>query len=157
MYMSEYLSNAYARKRGSIMLHTVHTGPEVSERTIQHALDANLKGFTIGRRLSIPFRCDLISILVGKRQSFVGMPNMITDFSPTRREISVVEHPNRMDLYFERYGSLQDELGHWKGTLVVTCCEVGDDIFDENTHRRIEFKFRDDSSEVIIRECCEEL
>lgn len=123
-----------------------------SQRTIQQALDASLKGFTIGRRLSIPFRCELISILVGKHRSFVGAPDVITDFSASQREIFVVERPNRMDLYFDRYESLQDDLGHWKGTLIVTCCEVGDDIFDAKTHRRIEFVFRDDTSEVTIRE-----
>ena len=130
--------------------------PGMSQRTIQQALDADLKGFTIGRRLSIPFRCELISILVGKHRSFVGTPDIITDFSPSQREISVVERPNRMDLYFDRYESLQEELGHWKGTLIVTCCEVGDDIFEPNNRRRIEFVFRDDTSEVVIQEFREE-
>ena len=130
--------------------------PGMSPRTIQQALDANLKGFTIGRRLSIPFRCELISILVGKHRSFVGTPDIITDFSPSQREISVVERTNRMDLYFDRYESLQAELGHWKGTLIVTCCEDGDDIFEPKNHRRIEFVFRDDTSEVTIREYREE-
>ncbi len=128
----------------------------MSQRTIKQALDANLKGFTIGRRLSIPFRCELISILVGKHRSFVGTPDVITDFSPSHREISVVERPNHIDLYFDKYESLQEELGHWKGTLVVTCCEVDDDIFEQKNHRRIEFVFRDDTSEVVIQEFREE-
>ncbi len=122
------------------------------DRTLAACLAENRIGFTVGRRLSLPFRVEPISILIGKQGSTLAGRDLITDFSPSSREVSFVERPDRIDLYFRHYASLQSELGHWKGTVVVTCCEAGDDLFDLTTHRTIVCTFRDDSPAVRIEE-----
>ena len=73
-------------------------------------------------------------------------------FSPASREVRVVEKPDRLDLYFQHHGSLQTELGHWKGAVEITCCESGGDIFTVEDHRRIVCGIRDDSPVVTIKE-----
>jgi hypothetical protein len=118
-----------------------NTDSIIERRTISEALEQNLHGYTIGRRLSLPFHADLISIIVGKQISHFGGPDVITDFSPSQNEVLAVVHENRTDLYFEKYSSLQSELGHWKGTLIITCCGDSDDLFDETKHRRLVFTF----------------
>ena len=121
-----------------------------SGATIARCLEAGLYGFVIGNRLSLPFRAELISILIGKQHSMVGGPDFITDFSPSDRAVTVVEKENRMDIYFYDHPSLQQELGHWRGRLVITCCEEGTDLFDPSTHIRLALTFRDDDPRVKI-------
>ena len=121
-----------------------------TEATIARCLEAGSQGFSIGNRLSVPFRADLISILVGKRQSMLSEPDLITDFSPNDKSITVVEYEDRMDLYFHDYPSLQKELGRWQGMLIITCCELCDDLFDLSKHVRLSCTLRDDDNRVKI-------
>jgi len=123
---------------------------EPTEATIARCLKEQLHGFTVGNRLSLPFRAELISILVGKRQSMLGAPDLITDFSPSEKSVTVVEREDRIDIYFKDHASLQDELGHWQGTLIITCCELADDLFDLSKHVRLSCRFRDDDARVKI-------
>lgn len=80
----------------------------------------------------------------------VGGPDFITDFSPNGRSVTVDRKENRMDLYFHDRRSLQEELGHWRGRLAITCCEEGTDLFDPSTHIRLALTFRDDDPRVKI-------
>jgi len=75
---------------------------------------------------------------------------MITDFSPESESVAVVEHETRMDIYFKGSKSLQKELGHWRGKLVMCCCEKGADLFDASCHINLVLTFRDDSPRVKI-------
>lgn len=118
------------------------------EATVARCLERNLVGMAIGNRLSVPFRADLISIMIGKQHSMVGGPDIITDFSPNDKAVTVVAHDDRMDIYFHEYPSLQKELGRWEGMLVITYCELTDDLFDPANHKRLACKFRTDDMRV---------
>jgi len=126
------------------------TSTETGGTTIAACLAAGRQGFTMGNRVSVPFRAELISILIGKQHSMLASPDLLTDFSPSQRHVVVVEKPSRMDLYFQGHDSLQQELGHWRGTLIITCCEAGNDIFDPASHLRLVLTFRDDDPRVKI-------
>ena len=117
---------------------------------IAACLEAKRQGFTVGNRLSLPFRADFISIMIGRQRSMVGEPDLITDFSQSSRGVMVEEQSDRTDLYFSKQKSLQEEIGHWRGTLIIECCEKGADIFDFATHLRLVCMVRDDDPAVSI-------
>ena len=121
-----------------------------SARTIAACLEGGGRGFTVGNRLSLPFRADLIGIMIGRQRSAVGEPELITDFSSASKRVRVVEQEARTDLYFLKHKSLQDEIGHYRGRLVISCCEKGADIFDQSNHVRLECSIRDDDPMVGI-------
>ncbi len=123
---------------------------EASAGTIAACLEGGLQGFTAGNRLSLPFRADLLAVVIGRQRSTVAEPERITDFSPISKKVCVVEHEARTDLYFRKHKSLQEDLGRWRGRLLIECCEVGGDIFDPATHLRLICSFRDDEPTVQI-------
>jgi hypothetical protein len=112
--------------------------------TVWEAVEQGKHGFTVGKRLSVPCHFELISLRIARPASFVGTDELITDFSPGNRSISIVEKPDRTDIYVRAYDDLQERFGHWKGRLIVTCCEKGTDIFNLDNHIRVALNFRDD-------------
>jgi hypothetical protein len=122
----------------------------VNEHTISVCLAAGRRGFALGNRLSLPFRADIVSILIGQTHSMLGEPDLITDFSPWARGAVIIDKPDRLDIYFHEYTALQKDLGNRKGTIVVTCCEEGDDIFDPATHIRLVLSVHEGDSRVEI-------
>ena len=121
-----------------------------SALTIEECIAEGRKGFTVGNRISLPFLLDPIRILITQPTSLVGSETIVTDFSPTSKVVSIIEKEDRTDIYIKPVEDLQERFGHWKGKIIVTCCNKGDDIFDLSNHKRLSFTFRDDQPWVNI-------
>jgi len=118
--------------------------------TIAACLREEKSGFTVGQRLSVPFLADFVSVQVAKQTSFLGSDDVITDFSPFNNRLCIVEKADRTDIYVRSVSDLQETFGHWKGELLMTCCEKDADFFDTKNHIRLALRFRDDRPEVKI-------
>lgn len=121
-----------------------------TEHTIAACLAAGRTGIAVGNRLSVPFRADLLSIIIGLTRSMLGEPDLLTDFSHSAKHATVVEKDDRTDIYFADYPSLQKDLGGRKGTVILTCCELNDDIFNPATHQRLILDIQEDDMRVDI-------
>ena len=118
--------------------------------TIEECIAQEKVGFSVGNRISLPFRLDPISVLIVQPTSLVGGETRITDFSPSSKTVCIVEQEDRTDIYIKPIEDLQERFGRWKGKIIVTCCNKGEDIFDPATHKRLTFTFRDDQPWVRI-------
>lgn len=80
----------------------------------------------------------------------VSGPETYYDFSPTERDVLIVEEEGSTSLYFSDHKNLSAAFGQYKGGITVVCCEKSDDLFDVSKHMRLQMRFRDDENWVGI-------
>jgi len=120
--------------------------------TIKSCLENNRRGLTYGNRLILPFHCQFISIQIGLGMSVISSPKTYYDFSPSERDVMIVEEENSTSLYFSDHENLGSQFGQYKGGVILVCCDKADDIFDLSKHTRIQLRFRDDEPWVTFIE-----
>lgn len=128
-----------------------HENGHYTEFTVAEALKAGKKAYTVGHRLILPFHCEFISMTIGLSLSTLSSPDVITDFSMTDKQVTLEEGDYFTDVYFSDYRNLSKEFGRHKGHIILVCCELHDDLFNEANHIRLKLAFRDDSRFVSIK------
>jgi hypothetical protein len=118
--------------------------------TITACLEGKKKGLAYGNRLILPFHCRMVSITVGLGMSTIAPPDVYYDFSPSDRDVWIIEEDQYTSIYFQTRKNLPAEFGKYQGGVIIECCEKTADIFDLSTHRRLRLRFRDDQPTVTV-------
>src|SRR5690606_27519599 len=87
-----------------------------------------LTGIYYGNRLIIPFHAHFLKVVIENE--------IITDFSPSSKGISLVEEDGFTSLYFLDYDDLKSSLSKYESIKFVVV-EKNEEIFDFNNHRKI--------------------
>ena len=96
--------------------------------TVKEALANKKTGFMYGNRLILPFKARFLKVVVNS--------DIITDFSPSSKGISIVEEDYYTSLYFHEYDSLRESLSKYEAVKIVLV-EKEENIFDVNKHMKI--------------------
>jgi len=95
--------------------------------TVADALKSNKNGFHIGQRLILPFKCQIIKIIVDDEiyTELVGSDN-----------VKINQDPNNTSVFFRIHGKLTKMVGTYQVVKMIVA-EMTDDLTDVNTHRKI--------------------
>ncbi len=96
--------------------------------TVREAVVYEKTGFLYGNRLILPFMARFLKVVVNS--------DIITDFSPSSKGISIVEEDYYTSLYFHEYDSLRETLSKYEAIKIVLV-EKEDNIFDVKKHMKI--------------------
>jgi hypothetical protein len=102
--------------------------------TVKEALEQGKSGMYFDNRLMLPFVCDFIKVIADKY--------MITDFSPHQEGISIVEHKDFTDVYFNDFKRLRDVISKYEHVKLLVV-EKEDDIFDTSKHVKLAIYLED--------------
>jgi len=102
--------------------------------TIHKALSENRKGFHIGNRLILPFKCQLIKLIAKKEiyHEFVGS-----------KDIKISQDFANTSIYFRIIGDLENMIGSYD-TVKLIVAEYDADLCDPTTHIKLICKMTDD-------------
>jgi len=102
--------------------------------TIQQALAENKKGFHIGNRLILPFKCQLVKLIVRKEiyHEFVGS-----------KDIKVSQDFMNTSIYFRIVGDLNNMIGSYDMIKLIVA-EFDADLCDPSTHHKLVCEMNDD-------------
>ena len=96
-------------------------------KKIKEALDLNRSGFYIGQRLILPFRCQIIKIIVEGE--------IITEMVGGK-QIKIQQDPKNTSFYLRSIGKLANYLGSYK-VIKLIVCEWEDDLCDIENHIKL--------------------
>lgn len=92
---------------------------------ISEILAKGTDGLYYGNRLVLPFHCEPLKVIIED--------DIITDFSPSAKGISLRYADGFMDVYCLEYDNLKDSISKFEAIKFVAV-EKGEDIFDEKKH-----------------------
>ncbi len=95
-------------------------------KRITEALEAKTTGFYIGNRLILPFRCQLLKIIVGG-EIFTEMVGS--------NHIKIQQDPKNTSVYFRDIGKLSN-LGEYQ-VIKLVVCEWDEDLVDLKNHVKV--------------------
>lgn len=96
-------------------------------RTIQQALDEGKEGFHIGTRLILPFKCQIIKIIIESE--------IFTELIGSK-DIKLAQDIENTSIYFRSHGSLDKTIGKYEVVKIVAS-EWDADLSDVNTHIKL--------------------
>ncbi|MBN4065941.1 hypothetical protein JYT51_01250 [Candidatus Amoebophilus asiaticus] len=102
-------------------------------KTIREAIESDLKGFYIGRRLALPFKCQVIKIIAG------GENLTVMERSGS---ICIGQDPQNTSIYFLLSGKLKDYVGNYK-VIKLIVCEYDDDVCIMDNHVKLVCEMKD--------------
>jgi len=97
-------------------------------KTLDEIIKNKIGGMYYGSRLIVPFHAHFLKVVIEKE--------IITDFSPSSKGISVIEEDDFTSLYFLDYDDLKSSLSEYESIKLVVV-EKGNDIFNFKNHRKI--------------------
>lgn len=95
--------------------------------TIHNALDNNLTAYYIGNRLILPFKCQLIKVIVES--------HIFTDMSGSD-ELKIEQGPRNTSIYIKNTGMLRSFFDTYK-TIKMVCSEYDTDLTDAEKHVKL--------------------
>lgn len=113
--------------------------------SIKAALAEQRKGFYIGQRLVLPFKCQLIKVI---------FDNEIYTEMVGNADIKLHQDPQNTSIYVTSRGRLSNYIGRYTFIKLIVC-ELEDDLCDRTTHRKLLCSLND-RHEVLIEEPSED-
>ncbi len=95
-------------------------------KKITESLEAGLTGFYIGNRLILPFKCQLLKIIVGS--------DIFTEMVGSKH-IKLQQDPKNTSIYFRDIGKLSN-MGEYQ-VIKLIACEWEDNLVDIDNHIKI--------------------
>jgi hypothetical protein len=95
--------------------------------TIKEALAQNRKGYHIGNRLILPFRCQLIKV--------IAEGHIITEMVGGN-DIKLQQDPHNTSIYFRHMGQLRNNFSKYE-VIKLIACEWDDDLCDMSKHIKL--------------------
>lgn len=86
------------------------------------------EGLYYGNRLILPLQGNFLKIVVND--------DIITDFSPSSKDIYISENEGYTDIYFKQFKNLKDAVSKYEAIKLVLV-EKGKDIFNFTNHKKI--------------------
>lgn len=99
----------------------------MTDTSIKSALAQGKNGFHIGHRLILPFRCQIIKIIVD---------NAIYTQMIGHKDIKLHQDPKNTSIYFTAKGQLANYIGSYEQIKLIVC-EEDDDLCDLSSHMKI--------------------
>lgn len=96
-------------------------------KTIKKALEQNKHGFYIGQRIILPFRCQIIKIM---------MEGKILTEVVGSEDIKIQQDPKNTSIYVRSIGRLATYAGSYK-VIKLILCEWEDDLCDLENHIKL--------------------
>tara|TARA_B100000683_G_scaffold5840_1_gene6495 strand:- start:134 stop:499 length:366 start_codon:yes stop_codon:yes gene_type:complete len=97
------------------------------ETTIQYALSNKKKGFQIGNRLILPFKCQFIKVMADS--------DIITEFVGND-DVQIHQSPKNTSIYFTERGQLRSMINSYKVVKIIVC-EEDDDLSVADNHIKL--------------------
>lgn len=107
--------------------------------TVKAAMAEQRKGYYIGQRLILPFKCQLVKII------FDG--EIYTEMVGNE-DIKLHQDPQNTSIYVTTKGRLSNYIGRYKFIKLIVC-ELEDDLCDIANHRKLMCSIND-NHEVLI-------
>lgn len=104
-------------------------------------------GLFYGNRLLLPFQGIFLKVIVND--------DIITDFSPSSKDIYITENEGYTDIYFKQYKNLKAAVSKYEAVKLVLV-EKGKDIFNFDNHKKIAI-YLDEKHKVKIEETEEDI
>ena len=108
------------------------------ETTIKYALKNNRKGFHIGNRIILPFKCHLIKLIADS--------DIVTEFSGSD-DIQISQSPKNTSVYFTERGAIRSMIDNYKVVKLIACEEDSDLTLVDN---HIKLVCEIDSNHVVL-------
>jgi len=91
-------------------------------------IDKKLEGLYYGNRLILPFQCSFLKVVVNR--------DIITDFSPKSKHLSISEEGNFTNLYFHEHENLKETISEFEAIKLVIV-EKEKNVFDFSNHIKL--------------------
>jgi hypothetical protein len=114
---------------------------------LDEILESKPKGLYYKNRLILPFQGIFLKIIVND--------DIITDFSPSSKDIYISENEGYTDIYFKQFKNLKDVVSKYEAIKVVLV-EKGKDIFNFDNHKKIVI-YLDEKHQVNIEKTEEDI
>ena len=101
--------------------------------SIKSALKVKKKGFHIGHRLVLPFRCQVLKLIV-EAEIFTELVGS--------KHIKLQQGPQNTSIYFRDIGKLSNFIGTYK-VIKLIACEWDTDLSDMNNHIKLICEIKD--------------
>ena len=108
------------------------------ETTIKYALKNNRKGFHIGNRIILPFKCHLIKLIADS--------HIVTEFSGSD-DIKITQSPKNTSVYFTERGAIRSMIDKYKVVKLIAC-EEDSDLTTADNHIKLVCEI--DSNHVVL-------
>ena len=95
--------------------------------TIKQALEEKREGFHIGHRLILPFRCQIIKIII-ESDIFTEMVGS--------KSLKISQDPKNTSIYFRSHGALDKTIGKYQSIKIIAA-EWDSDLSDVKNHIKI--------------------
>ncbi len=102
--------------------------------TIKNAIKSGKKGFYIGQRLILPFRCQLLKVI---------FDNHIYTQLLNNKDIVIDQGPKNTSIYILEEGNLRNYIHNFEYIKLIAC-EIDDDLSDPGTHQKIICSVKED-------------
>ncbi len=102
--------------------------------TIENAIKKGKKGFYIGHRLILPFRCQLLKII---------FDNHIYTQLVNNKDVVIDQGPQNTSIYVLEEGNLRNYIHNYEYIKLIAC-EMDADLSDPKTHQKVVCKVLDD-------------
>ena len=96
--------------------------------TLNEILKSKPNGLYYKNRLILPFQGVFLKIIIDD--------DIIMDFSPSSKHISINENETYTDIYFKQFKNLKDAVSKYEAIKMVMV-ERGKDIFNFDNHKKI--------------------
>jgi len=96
-------------------------------KSIKQAVEEGCNGFYIGHRLVLPFRCQLIKLIV-EGEIFTEMVGS--------KHIKISQDPKNTSIYLRSIGKLSNFFGTYK-VIKMVVCEWDVDLCDQSKHIKV--------------------
>lgn len=99
----------------------------MSNEEILNIVNSDKKGFYIGERLILPFRCNIIKLIADNHiyTEFVG-----------NKDVKISQEQKNTSIYFRSQGRLSNFEGSYEAIKMIIASEE-DDLTDKSTHLKI--------------------
>ena len=99
----------------------------MNTETIKQQIRAGAEGFYIGSRMILPFKCQLIKLIVDN--------HIVTEFVGNNH-IKVSQEVKNTSLYFRESGKLNQFEGSYEYIKMIIC-DLNDDLCDRKNHLKV--------------------
>lgn len=96
-------------------------------KTIKQSLTNEYKGFYIGQRIILPFKCQIIKLIV--------KGEIITEMVGSS-DVKISQDPKNTSIYFRSVGKLSNFIGSYQAIKMIVC-EWDDNLCDIDNHVKI--------------------
>lgn len=111
-------------------------------KTIDEVIKNKEYGLHYGNRMLLPFTGTILKMVIER--------DIILDFSPRSKDVTIIEKSEYLEIYLHNYGLISEAVNKYEQIKMIVV-EHGKSIFDFNNHKKIAIRL-EEKHKLLIEE-----